>query len=529
MLKKSLSIILILCALYNMVYADSGFIDFSDKHWAFNAVSTLISDGTISGYEDGTFKPDGTVSRAEFVKMIGKGTAVRENDFIDVPKSHWAYEFIMSSGLEAKQNNQFEPDTAITREEAAQLLWQRNGSTDDINAPSVITNQAKSKEAAAFVYMYGIMNGNDGINLRLSDTLSRAEAAVLIIKARENNTKINIEDAVSDDVLKVIFESFALFEDNTYNPDRKFTNGEIARAALRLADDEFNLSYKNYPDYKYSFENEYAKDLSIITNQCLGTDKLTQEFANEYANNLNTLASLVYAGIRRSNSSFAFGNVNNYYSDAGDLGGNASNSCITFAYENGIMLYNENQLNPEKQISAKGIALILLQLDDIIGLQTNMSTRRENGKNIIINRKISKQIDEYPAGADYYGCILEGVPDYVYDAPFNMLDNAKSHDPKSVFSFAGQFKELFVKQLDKIVYTAEKSYGITLEFEFIPSLVYDNGQGFTMRVLCKVIKAGDRPDYEKIFGENTLLKISGNIEEGQEFYIEIITKYDLFS
>ena len=46
--------------------------DFSDLegHWAKDTVEQLADEGVISGFEDGTFRPDQSVTRAEFTKMI---------------------------------------------------------------------------------------------------------------------------------------------------------------------------------------------------------------------------------------------------------------------------------------------------------------------------------------------------------------------------------------------------------------------------------------------------------------------------
>ena len=158
-------------------------ISFADieGHWAESYINVLISDGTINGYEDGTFRPSGTVTRAEFTKMIGKGPTRFESDFKDVPTTHWGYEYIMYSGLEGEGKN-FNPSTPILRKDVVNLIWKRNGSITGCYAPSIITNQSNNKDAIAWAYSNGLLLGDDGINLRLNDTLTRAEAATFIVK-----------------------------------------------------------------------------------------------------------------------------------------------------------------------------------------------------------------------------------------------------------------------------------------------------------------------------------------------------------
>lgn len=78
------------------------FPDVSAEHWASNHISAAVSFGWISGYTDGSFRPDSNLNRAETVtivnRMLGRvpdRQAVSErtelNEFDDVPRSHWAF------------------------------------------------------------------------------------------------------------------------------------------------------------------------------------------------------------------------------------------------------------------------------------------------------------------------------------------------------------------------------------------------------------------------------------------------------
>ena len=75
-------------------------MDFNDidaSHWAYTNVQTLVNDGTVSGYGDGSFRPNGTVTRAEFVKMLGLGSVTRPMAYADVAPQHWAYTYVMNA------------------------------------------------------------------------------------------------------------------------------------------------------------------------------------------------------------------------------------------------------------------------------------------------------------------------------------------------------------------------------------------------------------------------------------------------
>ncbi|MHC1748925.1 MAG: S-layer homology domain-containing protein [Cellulosilyticaceae bacterium] len=70
-------------------------------HWAEKAICALNESGYIKGYEDGSFKPDKSITRAECVsimnRIIGKTAnkdEISETKFKDVPNTHWAFEQI---------------------------------------------------------------------------------------------------------------------------------------------------------------------------------------------------------------------------------------------------------------------------------------------------------------------------------------------------------------------------------------------------------------------------------------------------
>ena len=72
--------------------------DVATGHWASDSIAACISSGVMSGYEDKAFKPDKRLTRAELAVIIVsvKHLTQPENiiDFNDVPKTHWAYKYI---------------------------------------------------------------------------------------------------------------------------------------------------------------------------------------------------------------------------------------------------------------------------------------------------------------------------------------------------------------------------------------------------------------------------------------------------
>ena len=132
-LKKVLALVLAFACAFTM-FAGAAFTDQADIKVKSDVVDTLVSLGVIEGFEDGSFQPNGTVTRAQMAKMIyvlrtGNSDASAYNDdktsFTDIG-SHWARGYIkycQSLGIIAgKSSTIFAPNANVTAQEAAKML-----------------------------------------------------------------------------------------------------------------------------------------------------------------------------------------------------------------------------------------------------------------------------------------------------------------------------------------------------------------------------------------------------------------------
>lgn len=86
-------------------YAFSVFKDIEDDFWYTDKVRLASAKGYITGYEDGTFRPDAYITRAEVVTIMNKALErtdyyKTENPYSDVESSHWAYKQIIEASIE---------------------------------------------------------------------------------------------------------------------------------------------------------------------------------------------------------------------------------------------------------------------------------------------------------------------------------------------------------------------------------------------------------------------------------------------
>ena len=107
----------------------SGYTDVKAGDWYNNAISTLSDLGIITGYEDGTFRPNASISRAEFVTIATRFfdyAAEYEGAFSDVSYLSWYADFVQAAvdmGLvNGYENGTFRPNASITRAEAVAIV-----------------------------------------------------------------------------------------------------------------------------------------------------------------------------------------------------------------------------------------------------------------------------------------------------------------------------------------------------------------------------------------------------------------------
>ena len=133
-LKKVLSIVVALSIVLSMGISSLAFDDVKDGTKVSEAVGILSNLGIIEGFEDGSFRPDDTVTRAQMAAIIcrtlgyedqAKGSA-GSTVFYDVSASHWASGYInvaQSLGIiNGYGNGYFGPEDKVTFEQAIKML-----------------------------------------------------------------------------------------------------------------------------------------------------------------------------------------------------------------------------------------------------------------------------------------------------------------------------------------------------------------------------------------------------------------------
>ncbi len=209
---------------------ESGYTDVPEDHWAKDAIDLMTEQGIISGY-DGYFRPEDTVSRAEFAKMLVNTLDLEEKNpstasFVDVGKDAWYYTYVETAkayltGYTSGGGYKFKPDEPSVREDMAVAVMKglyAKGMVEDPSKTNIGILEGYTDEAAissnlrtfvAAAINEGIMVGSNN-KFEPMDNLTRAEAATLLARLMDDEEKI-----VFDEESKVVFEEEASSSDTT--------------------------------------------------------------------------------------------------------------------------------------------------------------------------------------------------------------------------------------------------------------------------------------------------------------------------
>lgn len=193
--------------------AASAMLSDIEGHWAQGAIREMVGEGFISGYPDGTFKPNANITRAEFATLAVRIFALEPGPgkvFNDTA-GHWAKDAISTAShhglVSGYSDSLFGPNDFVTREQIAAIIVSatKANSTGEVktftdsNKVAAWAKEAVEKAAAA-----GLITGYPDGTFRPQAHATRAEAAVLLARCME---------PVEKEALVTIYDSAA-----TYGP-----------------------------------------------------------------------------------------------------------------------------------------------------------------------------------------------------------------------------------------------------------------------------------------------------------------------
>lgn len=224
-------------------------------HWAESQIKDFISKGYLNGYPDGTFKPQDSIKRAEFVKTLNKvfGLTTKSGKIFNDTTNHWAKDEIdiaVTNGVcQGTSATTFEPDAPITREAAAKMIANYKKIIDTHNDKINGYNDGKQvsswaiKEVEAILEA-GYMNGYSDTNtFKPKNNITRAEAVVTLGRVIDNPnpviptppTVVVPVPPVSENTSSIVYANGGSSSSNKYH---KSANAHGMKEAIKMTENE---------------------------------------------------------------------------------------------------------------------------------------------------------------------------------------------------------------------------------------------------------------------------------------------------
>ena len=174
-----------------------GYTDVTASNWYVDAVAYVTENDLMDGLTDTTFGPSEAMTRQMLVtalyRMAGSPEVTAENPFTDVAEDAsyynaviWAYENGVVGGI---TDTTFEPDSAVTRQQMAAILYRYAGASVEEADLSAFTDadtiSSYATEAMAWAVANGLFQGNADGTIAPKATATRAQVATILMRFAE--------------------------------------------------------------------------------------------------------------------------------------------------------------------------------------------------------------------------------------------------------------------------------------------------------------------------------------------------------
>lgn len=165
-----------------------------DGHWAKNQILDFVSKGYVAGYEDNTFRPENSITRAEFVRVLNQVFKFEEKEgenFTDVNNSDWYYNDVCIGAkagyIKGYEDGTFRPNSPITREEASKILATVLNLKGDGKLGFTDSNKISdwAKDAVDALSDNGMISGYEDNTFRPNNNITRAESVSLLSRVQK--------------------------------------------------------------------------------------------------------------------------------------------------------------------------------------------------------------------------------------------------------------------------------------------------------------------------------------------------------
>lgn len=260
------------------------FTDVTPQFWAYNSITKMTKEGFMSGYKNGTFKPNDPLSREEaaslFSKMIGEPPSIMlASSFTDITSDRWsslAIESVARANIISGYGDKtYRPEQYMSRQEFAvvadKYLHYQGYRTED---PTALDNihfsdqkfiapwaQSSVRELA----LLGFINYSTTGLFNPEKYITRSEAAEITYRMIYSNASETLQTTISQQQME---ETARNLIKKTFGESYNFHN----RGAMFWRDGKLVISFTSPKDVKaITAETAYIQDKHFLDNHIITT------------------------------------------------------------------------------------------------------------------------------------------------------------------------------------------------------------------------------------------------------------------
>ncbi|MCD7853215.1 MAG: S-layer homology domain-containing protein [Oscillospiraceae bacterium] len=364
--------VLVFLTMFARGFAASSFSDVVSGHWAYNYVEYCYGQGIVEGVGNGKFDPDATLTRAQFITMMGRATYESEVQAQTTSSDSWYsgyVRYLSNKGyLDGIATDETSLNQGMPRQEMAQLLYNLcdngeivvglysseyegevtvSGVSINVDMMDYISDAnsigSQYKDAVEYCYYVGLLMGFEDGSFQPNGTVTRAQACAVVNRADYWNNALNLRRSelkrvfITDDAIGQVVSNEIIRLINEYRVEngleeytvKKFMNqGAAVRAAEfaaypSLAHTRPDGTSKGYV-YKDLFggsnldcaENLTGVTMSNSKTLCDYAENIVQNWKDSSGHNKTLLySSYIYIGCGVSFTSSAIYCSTNYTSE----------------------------------------------------------------------------------------------------------------------------------------------------------------------------------------------------------------------
>ncbi len=238
------------------------FPDVPNNHWAKGIINRATSLGLISGYKDGRFGPNDSITRGQVAVILWRmaGSPEGRKSFPDVPSGAYYAKAVRWAGsagvVSGYKDGRFGPNDRITREQLAVMIANfasrragivvRGNAARFINMADATSVSSYARSSMGWCFRNGVLSGTGNGYVNPKGNANRAEAAKMMVRLYEVVTKGEVPPRASDtwpyydlyyDVVERAVRGSGEFSKNYHNADHRVWRESIEYSLYDIGGD----------------------------------------------------------------------------------------------------------------------------------------------------------------------------------------------------------------------------------------------------------------------------------------------------